>query len=153
MLQYVMQKKFFCLIMVLMLVASLLLLTGCNRGVSSEDFLLTISVSETEVRKGENFDVTVFFENNTGKNLDIAVFVFLTPDMEGYGGPLHAEVPEHPEILSIRAYGNLEIVKIASNNLVGTHDLRYRAIFHLRWGRSGQQRIELWSNTLSINVI
>jgi len=132
--------------------------------VGQGDFVLTISIEETTVRQGENFRVNVELKNNSGDDLEITHHFLFWPIIhdwhlfDDWGVEIASEYQsklfEAGSVLkNIGVWGNEEEAWIFGQTLEpGTHELRFRAEFYLNWEQANQQRIEVWSNLITLTV-
>jgi len=131
-----------------------------------EPFVLTILVEETTLPQGENFTVHVELENNSGEDHEIT-YIFLfgahipnwNPFGCGYEGcpgdcgcPVLTELPAPQSRLFEADSVIIENRSIGSTLAPGTHELRFSANFHLNVGQDNHQRIEVWSNPITLTV-
>jgi len=129
----------------------------------NEDFMLTISVEETTLPKGENFTVNVELKNTSGENLEITHSFLFWPDIpnwsirEDWGG-IAIDPPEprarfmetNSVLRNISVWGEECGAWLVGHTLMpGAHELRFRATFRLQ---GSAQQIEVWSNTIMITV-
>ena len=129
--------------------------------VSADDFLLTISVKETTLPRGEDFVVNVRFENQSGRNIRMVLHwpSPAVPHVENWDGwqrtlPRlppghwwlnlnHGEYHEATWLLG--GIGGHDTLSIALPS--GTHELRFRAVINV-----DQETVEVWSNVVILTV-
>ena len=141
--------------------------------------MLTISVEEPTLPKGENFKVNVELMNTSGEDKEI-VFVLLfkahIPGWDPYGcgdegcpidcgcavwtdlpPPQSRLLPAGSVIRDIGLWGSTIDGPwlIGSTLIPGTHELRFSAGFHIYYGQDDlphDQQTVVWSNTIILTV-
>jgi len=133
--------------------------------VTAEDFELIISVEEATLPQGENFAVNVELKNNSYENLEITHGFLFWPNIPNWHifSDMGVEIDiieqqrlfESGSILqNVGMWGEIgDAWRFGSTLEVGTHELRFRALFYLNWGNDNQQQIEILSNVIIITVL
>jgi hypothetical protein len=136
-----------------------------------EDFILTISVEETTLNQGENFRVNVELKNNSGEDREITHSFLFMPYIPNWNlladdmGGIAIDPPE-PQTRLLEADGILKNIGLMGDDAVepwligtalepGTHELTFRARFHVFFGSEAPrpyQEFEVWSNAIMLTV-
>jgi len=148
---------------------------GCDGGCN---FLLTITVEETTLPHGENFEVHIELKNVSGRDVRIYYFdrfgttgsLFIPHISGGWRYPI-IEISFSPQASILHSnesikktwylgelhYHDILLMGDISKFLsIGTHDIIVSASFHLRWRESSHRRnrsIRMYSNTVILTVV
>jgi len=126
-----------------------------------EDFVLTISIEETTVRRGEDFKAHVELKNQSGEDREIGFSLGFIAHIPGYidffdpNNP-DIEMPE-PQSIILKNNGILRNIRFWGNEaqdgilITGLSSGTYKLSFHFLFGFSGQS-MRIWSNTIVLNV-
>ncbi|MCL2061634.1 MAG: hypothetical protein FWH03_03310 [Firmicutes bacterium] len=128
------------------------------------DFLLTISVENTTIKKGEDFKVDVELKNQSGSDLEIFATWFFLPNIPNwslfksdveYDPPLFTSLFENDSIISnIGFWGNeVDYWEFGNDLKKGTHELRFVAKFGFTSTQGNWQSVEVFSNAIILTVI
>jgi len=145
--------------------------------ICSSEFLLTISVEETTLTQGENFQVNVELKNNSGQDVEITYSLLFWPHIVGMPNidgmvitPPHLRTVlfEAGNVLANTGMGSglLEegVRKSEPCSFVGTpwefghslepgsYELHFVASFIINSGRDGEQSVSIRSNMVLITV-
>jgi len=133
----------------------------------SGDFILTVSVENTRVRRGEPFIVNVELKNNSGEDYEITYFFLFWPHIEGWHiaddwGFMRAAPPGEPQTRLFEADSIIRNTEfrdwesyageIGTTLERGTHELRFGAYFHLNWRHENEREISFLSNPITLRV-
>ena len=121
------------------------------------DFVLTISVEETTLPRGESFKVDVELKNNTGEDHVIHFSRFFWPFIQEWhifddldvvdGVTLDPQPIFFEKDSTIRDEGRVGITFKPD-----THELRFMSGFYINYDQENQQEIVIWSNTVLLTV-
>ena len=135
----------------------------------NRDFVLTISVEETTITRGEFFIVDVELKNNSGGDHEITFAPLFCPHIpqwaptpgRGIAVPAGDPLPEpqtklfeaNSIIRNLNTWGvECDGWYLGNDLITGMYELRFSAAFYLNWDKDDQQRIEVWSNPVMITV-
>ena len=132
---------------------------GCGYVYNEGDFVLTISVKETTITRGEDFVVEVQLENLSGKDVKIRYLGFpVSPRIEDWIYPLLTDTPsanltikKNESFHDVWYLGGGEIEEMIEQDWIlksGVHELKFRTTFSIN-----KQSIEVWSNAVELTVI
>ena len=157
---FIMKKK--CKVKILILTMMMILsFMGCNgrenktaETIKASDFSLTIEASKNVFSKDEEIEVDISLMNNLSFDIEIAYFLLfapLIPTATNY--PVATEMPPEPYI---KIFNNSETISLKDNLGgcfdPGLHEIKYKAKFYVNWGEENEQMIEVWSNTIQIEI-
>ena len=123
-------------------------------------FMLTISVAETTLPRGENFRVNVELKNNSGECLEITYSILFWPSIPEWApfGGIAIDPPE-PQTRIFEANSTIQNIGIWGDEgeewLIGDdlppgkHELQFRATF---WLQDNKEPIVIWSNVILLTV-
>ena len=144
--------------------ASVQVYDNLDLGYMNKPFVITVSVEETTLPKGETFIVDVELRNNSEKDYNLYYtvpffFVPFIPDWDYFGGIVID--PPKPRSKLFEAYSVINWRLVLRNPLIsgvfleiGEHELIVRAMFSLNSGQDNPERqhITLWSEPVKLTV-
>ena len=143
-------------------------LTVTKEDTHREDFVLTIrSLRNASLTGMDGWNIDIELQNNSGECHEITHFLLYQPFIANWskynwlmGRPFD---PSQMHTKFLETDGFIEAVALDGREgpymflprqglYPGTHELRYRAVFYLNWGQENQERVEVWSNAITITV-
>ncbi len=119
------------------------------------DFELLITINKTVFTEKEEIKVEMFLKNNNSFDIEIAYYFLYTaiiPTATRY--PVATEWPPEAYVRNFKAGDNIKRKDYLGGCFdIGVHEIKYKAEFYINWGEENQQKIEVLSNVLQIEII
>lgn len=132
-------------------------LVGCrkeNSFIVPDDFSLAISTNSAIFNKGDYITMDYTLKNNVGRAIDITYYCLLSihaPSAE------YLDTYEMPDSPYYKHFKKNEVLMgtrhVGAYFEAGVHQISYKAIFYLNFGKSDEQQIEVWSNIIEITIL
>ncbi|MCL2846496.1 MAG: hypothetical protein FWE38_02275 [Firmicutes bacterium] len=147
-------------IVVVMLITVSLMFVGCggrpkHPQTLDGDFLLTIFAEQTTVRRGENFRINVSLKNQSDGDIEIVYFVeWVRAHIPNWNDTVQSfDFPEYPQRLVVNSGDSINTTWLIGYNLPrGRHNLIAETRFQIFQDGVYSERMEIWSNTISLRV-
>jgi hypothetical protein len=118
-------------------------------------FEVIIAINKQVFTEKEEIEVEVSIKNNNSFDVGIAYFILFTaiiPTATRY--PVATEWPPEAYVRNFKAGDNIKRKDYLGGCFdIGVHEIKYKAEFYINWGEENQQKIEVLSNALQIEII
>lgn len=130
----------------------------CLSSLESEkgfDFELLIVINKNVFTTKEEIKVEISLKNNNSFDIEIAYFILFTAIIPTATHNIkEIEMPPEPYVKNFKVGENIKVKDYLGGCFdVGLHKIKYKAEFYANWGEERQQKIEVWSDELQIEII
>jgi len=142
-------------------VLTLFSFVGCGEEKNNKPNKINISNFELSISTGKNvfsiedeIPVDIFLKNGHSFDIEITYFFLIDPVIPtATNYPATTEMPQEPYRKKLNKNGAIQLKDDLGGYFdVGFHEIKYKSTFYINWGKEGEQRIEIYSNTIQIEI-
>ena len=134
---------------------------GCNikrkndlKQIDVSNFDFSIVTNKNVYAVDDEIQIDITLTNWSSYDIEIAYFFLITPIIPtATNYPSVTEMPEEPYLKQFNENDRIILKDDLGGYFdLGIHEVKYKALFYINWGKENEQTIEILSNTIQIEI-